>query len=54
MEKQKAVNFLRNTGLEPLEKHKAADVGHHRTGSESPFKWRFAGGLIDRMWDCRV
>ena len=27
MEKHKAVNFLRNTGLEPLEKHKASDVG---------------------------
>ena len=26
-EKHKAVNFLRNTGLEPLEKHKATDVG---------------------------
>ena len=27
MEKHKAVNFLRNSGLEPLEKHKATDVG---------------------------
>ena len=25
-EKHKAVNFLQNTGLEPLEKHKATDV----------------------------
>ena len=27
MEKHKVVTFLRNTGLEPLEKHKATDVG---------------------------
>ena len=27
MEKHKAVNFLQNTGLEHLEKHKATDVG---------------------------
>ena len=26
MEKHKAVDFLRNTGLEPLEKHKATDA----------------------------
>ena len=32
MEKLKAVNFLRNTGLEPLEKHKAADVGSSSDG----------------------
>ena len=24
----------------PLEKHKATDIGHHRTASEAPFKWR--------------
>ena len=27
MEKHKAVNFLRNTGSDPLENHKATDVG---------------------------
>ena len=27
LEMCKAVNFLRNTGLEPFEKHKATDVG---------------------------
>ena len=27
MEKLKTINFPRNTGLEPLEKHKATDVG---------------------------
>ena len=27
MEKHKAVDLLRNTGLEPLEKHIATDVG---------------------------
>ena len=27
MEKHKAVNFPRKTGLEPLEEHKATDVG---------------------------
>ena len=27
MEKHKAVHFLSGTGLEPLEKHKATDVG---------------------------
>ena len=35
MEKQKAVNFLRNTGLEPLEKLPMS--GHHRTASDAPF-----------------
>ena len=37
MEYHKAVNFLRNTGLEPMEKHKATYVGHHQTASEVPF-----------------
>ena len=27
MEKHKAVNFLSSTGLQPLEKHKATNVG---------------------------
>ena len=36
-EKHKAVGFLRNTGLEPMEKHKATDVGHHQTASEVAF-----------------
>ena len=37
MEYHKAVNFLRSTGLEPMEKHKATYVGHHQTASEVPF-----------------
>ena len=44
MEKHKAVNFLRNTGLEPLESTKLPMSGHHRTASDAPFKCRFAGG----------
>ena len=40
MEKHKAVDFLRNTGLEPLEKHKTKlpMSGHYRTTSEAPLK----------------
>ena len=43
---QKNIGFLSNTGLNPLENHKATklafNVGHHRPASETPLKWRFA------------
>ena len=42
--------FLSNTVLDPLENYKATkpafNVGHHRHASETPFKWRFAGGPV--------
>ena len=38
MEKHKAVDFLRNTGLEPLKKYKATDVGSPSDTSEAPLK----------------
>ena len=48
---QKNIGFLSNTGPDPLKNHKATkpafNVGpssHHRPASETPFKWRFAGG----------
>ena len=35
----KNIGFLSNTGPEPL-----LMLGHHRPASETPLKWRFAGG----------
>ena len=46
----KNVGFLTETDLDPLENHKATklafNVGPYRPTSETPFKWRFAGGPI--------
>ena len=46
----KNIGFLRNTGPDPLKNHKATEpdsiLGRHRHASETPFKWRFAGGPI--------
>ena len=46
----KNIGFLSNTDPEPLENHKATkptfNVCHHWNARETPFKWRFAGGLM--------
>ena len=40
--------FFSNTGPDPLKITKLSSqhsmLGHHRHASETPFKWRFAGG----------
>ena len=41
MEKHKAVDYLRITGWKST---KLPMSGHHRTTSEAPLIWRFAGG----------
>ena len=45
------IGFLSNTDPNPLKNHKATKkasqhsmLGHHRPATETPFKWRFAGG----------
>ena len=42
--------FLSNTGPNPLKITKLPRqhlmLGHHRHASETPFKWRFAGGSV--------
>ena len=42
------IGFLSNTGPDPLKITKLPSqhsmLGHHRHASETPFKWRFAGG----------
>ena len=47
-ENHKNMGFLSNTGPDPLKNHKDtyehSMLGHHRATSETPFKWRFAGG----------
>ena len=53
LENYKNIGFLSNTSPDPLKNHKASNpafnVGHHQPASETPFKWRFAGGpLMDR------
>ena len=47
-ENHKNKGFLINTGVDPLKITKLQSqnsmLGHHRPASETPFKWRFAGG----------
>ena len=43
LENHKAIGFLRSTGPDSLEYHNSM-LDHHRPASETPFKWRFAGG----------
>ena len=46
-EKSQAYRVSSNTGPDPLKNHKTTKhsmFGHHRQASETPFKWRFAGG----------
>ena len=47
---QKNIGFLSNTGPDPLKITKLQSqhsmLGHQRPASETPFKWRFAGGPL--------
>ena len=49
-EKSQHIGFISNIGPDPLENHKATklafNVYHQRPASETPFKWRFAGGTM--------
>ena len=57
-ENYKAIGFVSNTGLDPLENQKATKLpsqhsilGHHWPASETPLKWRFAAGrMLARFW----
>ena len=48
LKKYKNIEFLSNAGLDPLKITKLPSqlsmLGHNRHTSETPFKWRFAGG----------
>ena len=50
LENYKYTVFLSNTGPDPLKITKLpiqhSMLGHHRPASETPFKWRFAGGPL--------
>ena len=50
LKNQKNIEFPFNTGGDPPKNYKATksafNIGHHRPTSETPFKWRFAGGQI--------
>ena len=50
LENYKNIGFLSNTGAAPLKIIKLpiqhSLLGHHRPASETPFKWRFPGGLL--------
>ena len=48
LKNHKNIGFLSKTGLDPLKLTKLPSqysmLGHHRPASETPLKWRFAGG----------
>ena len=48
LKNHKNIGFLRNSGPDPLKNYEATTpdlkLGHHQNASETPFKWRFAGG----------
>ena len=50
LENYKNTGFLSKTGPDPLKTTKLPIqhlmLGHHRPASETPFKWRFAGGPL--------
>ena len=53
-EKSQTYRFLSNAGPDPLTNIKLPSkhsmLGHHRHASETPFKWRFAGGpMMDHL-----
>ena len=55
-ENHKNIEYLSNTGPDPLKFSKLpsqhSTLGHHRHPSETPFKWRFAGGpMMARFCD---
>ena len=39
------LGFIGNSGPDPL-KTQHSMLGHHQHASETPFKWRFAGGSM--------
>ena len=47
-EKSQNIGFRSNSGPDPLKNYEATEpasmLGHHQHASETPFKWRFAGG----------
>ena len=49
LKNKKNIGFLSNTGLDQLKITKLLSqhsmLGHHRHANETPFIWRFAGGL---------
>ena len=45
LENHKAVGYLRNTSMNPPGKSQNYPAGQYWHNSETPFKWRFAGGL---------
>ena len=51
LEYYKNIGFLSNTGPDPLQitklPSKHSMLCHYRPASETPFKWRFAGGAVD-------
>ena len=52
---QKYIGFLSNIGPELLKSTKLPSqhsmLGHHRNASETPIKWRFAGGpMMAYLW----
>ena len=54
LKNHKNTGFLSITGPDPLKITKLPNqhsiLGHHRHASETPFKWRFAGGpMISRL-----
>ena len=47
LKNHKNIGFLNNSDPDPPKNYKATEhsmLGHHRHASETPFKWRFAGG----------
>ena len=55
LENQKNIGFRSNTCPEPLKVTKLSSqhsmLGYHRYASETPFKWRFAGGpMMARLY----
>ena len=54
MEKHEAVNFLRNTGFEPLEKHKATDVRSSSDRCCLAIRHLNAVSLAGRWWPVLV
>ena len=50
LENYKNIGFLSNTGLDPLKITKLpiqhSMLGQHQPDSETPLKWRFAGGPL--------
>ena len=50
LKKKQNIGFHCNTGSDPLKITRLPSqnsmLGHHRHASETPLKWRFAGGLM--------